>query len=148
MVLLLLVILGVGAATTAATVAAALGRAAVVVDSPSPAVLLHPRLSQARQVAEDGLGIGRGARALLEALDVGGTALVRPVGIYTRSERVAGNRLGVEVGLDGGNHGVRWGLRVGDRGGRQFFFCGGVKKDVKRGGLPWAGRLFLCCVEG
>jgi hypothetical protein len=34
---------------------------------------------------------------------------VRPVGIYTRSERVAGNRLGVEVGLDGGSHGVRWG---------------------------------------
>ena len=109
MVLLLLVILRVGAATTAATVAAALGRAAEVVDSPSPAVLLHPRLGHARQVAEDGLGIGRGALALLEALDVGGTALVRPVGIYTRSERVAGNRLGVEVGLDGGSHGVRWG---------------------------------------
>ena len=121
MVLLLLVILGVGAATTAATVAAALGRAAEVVDSPSPAVLLHPRLGHARQVTEDGLGVGWGTLALLEALDVGGTALMRPVGIHTRSERVAGNRLGVEVGLDGGSHGVRWGLRVGGEGRRQFF---------------------------
>jgi len=121
MVLLLLVILGVGAATTAATVAAALGRAAEVVDSPSPAVLLHPRLGHARQVTEDGLGVGWGTLALLEALDVGGTALMRPVGIHTRSERVAGNRLGVEVGLDGGSHGVRWGLRVGGGEGVNFF---------------------------
>lgn len=106
MVLLLLVILSVGVPTTlaATTVAAALGGAAVVVDRPSLAVLLHPRLGQARQVAVDGLDVGWGALALLEALDVGGTALVRPVGIHTRSERVAGNRLGVEVGLGRGGH--------------------------------------------
>jgi len=107
MVLLLLVILRVGAATTAATVAAALGRAAEVVDRPSPAVLLHPRLGQARQVAKDGLGVGRAALALLETLDVGGTALVCPVGIHSRSERVASHGGdgggGEEVGLGGGH---------------------------------------------
>lgn len=106
---LVLVIVGVGAeatvaATVAASVAAALARATVMVDRPALVVLLHPRLGQARQVAVDGLDVGWGALTLLEALDVGGTALVRPVGIHTRSERVAGHGCGVEVGLERGGH--------------------------------------------
>ena len=109
---LVLVIVGVGAeatvaATVAASVAAALARATVMVDRPALVVLLHPRLGQARQVAIDGLDVGWGALALLETLDVGGTALVSPDWIHTRSERVAGHGgggCGVEVGLERGGH--------------------------------------------